>query len=93
MPLLDSQFLDQRSSGIASHGNSLANMDRPLPDPAKLLEEWMEWERGEATPGRVMANLKTAGLRDLLEHLVASTGAPPPTEPAEADTSAWTPTV
>ncbi len=32
----------------------------------------MEWERGEATPGRVMANLKTAGLRDLLEALVAA---------------------
>jgi hypothetical protein len=31
----------------------------------------MEWERGEATPGRVMANLKTAGLRDLLEALAA----------------------
>ena len=45
-------------------------MDRPPPDPSKLLDEWMEWERGEATPGRVMANLKTAGLRDLLEVLV-----------------------
>jgi hypothetical protein len=32
----------------------------------------MEWEKGEATPGRVMANLKTGGLRDLLEALVAS---------------------
>ena len=31
----------------------------------------MEWERGEATPGRVMANLKTAGLRDLLEAAAA----------------------
>lgn len=27
----------------------------------------MQWEKGEATPGRVMADLKTAGLRDLLE--------------------------
>jgi hypothetical protein len=47
-------------------------MDRPPPDPAKMLDQWMEWERGEATPGRVMANLKTAGLRDLLEGLVAA---------------------
>ena len=47
-------------------------MDRPPPDPAKLLDEWMEWERGETTPGRVMANLKTGGLRDLLEALVAT---------------------
>lgn len=45
--------------------------DRPPPDPAKLLAYWMEWERGETTPGRVMANLKTAGLRDLLESLVS----------------------
>jgi hypothetical protein len=45
--------------------------DRPPPDPAKLLALWMEWEKGEATPGRVMANLKTGGLRDLLESLVA----------------------
>jgi hypothetical protein len=46
-------------------------MDRPPPDPRKLLDEWMEWEKGEATPGRVMANLKTAGLRDVLELLAA----------------------
>jgi hypothetical protein len=43
--------------------------DRPPPDPAKLLEDWMQWERGDETPGRVMANLKTHGLRELLEHL------------------------
>ena len=49
---------------------SLAGMpDRPPPDPVKLLAQWMEWERGETTPGRVMANLKTGGLRDLLEQL------------------------
>jgi hypothetical protein len=39
----------------------------PPPDPAKLLAMWMEWERGETPPGRVMANLKTGGLRELLE--------------------------
>jgi hypothetical protein len=44
-------------------------MDRPLPDPSKLLADWMEWERGETPPGRVMSNLKTHGLRDLLESL------------------------
>ena len=43
------------------------SMDRPPPDPAKLLEAWMEWEHGDVTPGRVMATLKTGGLRDLLE--------------------------
>jgi hypothetical protein len=46
-------------------------MDRPAPDPAKLLEAWMEWERGDVTPGRVMATLKTGGLRDLLETAAA----------------------
>jgi hypothetical protein len=44
-------------------------MDVPPPDPAKLLACWMEWENGEVPPGRVMANLKTGGLRDLLEQL------------------------
>ncbi len=65
-------------------------MDRPPPDPAKLLAEWMEWERGDATPGRVMANLKTSGLRELLEALTAE-------EPDKAvegtDSASWTPTV
>jgi len=46
-------------------------MDRPPTDPAKLLATWMEFERGESTPGRVLADLKTGGLRDVLEHLAA----------------------
>ena len=37
------------------------------PDAAKLLAQWMEWERGETPPGRVMSNLKTGGLKELLE--------------------------
>lgn len=45
-------------------------MDRPPPEPSKLLAYWMEWEKGETPPGRVMSNLKTAGLREVLEHLV-----------------------
>ena len=45
--------------------------DHPATDPAKLLAWWMEWERGETPPGRVMANLKTGGLRELLEQLAA----------------------
>jgi hypothetical protein len=51
-------------------------MDRPPPDPTKLLEAWMEWERGETTPGRVMSTLKTGGLRDLLEQMAQGEGAP-----------------
>lgn len=40
----------------------------------------MEWERGETPPGQVMANLKTGGLRLLLEELAAQVEAA-----AEAD--------
>ncbi|MGA3220662.1 MAG: hypothetical protein ABSE77_16535 [Acidimicrobiales bacterium] len=52
-------------------------MEVPTPDPSKLLQSWMEWERGEVTPGRVMANMKTGGLRLLLEELSSAGGAPP----------------
>ena len=30
----------------------------------------MEWEEGTTPPGRVISNLKTAGMRELLEALV-----------------------
>lgn len=49
-------------------------MDRPPPDPIKLLAIWMEWEKGDTTPGRVMADLKTAGMRETLEHLANPAG-------------------
>jgi hypothetical protein len=45
-------------------------MEMPAPDPAKLLSYWEEWERGETTPGRVMSNLKTAGMPQLLRQLI-----------------------
>lgn len=44
--------------------------DRAPAEPTKLLEYWMEWEKGETPPGRVISNLKTGGLRELLEKLV-----------------------
>ena len=50
----------------------MSMQDRPASDPEKLLAFWMEWERGETPPGRVLANLKTGGLRDLLESTVAA---------------------
>lgn len=46
-------------------------MERPPADPVKMLAAWMEWENGESSPGRVLADLKTAGLRDVLEHLAS----------------------
>ena len=51
--------------------DSLGPMDTPPPDPQKLLSQWEEWERGETPPGRVMSNLKTGGLREVLEELAA----------------------
>jgi len=80
---------------------------RPAPDPAKLLAQWMEWERGDVTPGRVIANLKTGGLRILLEGLAAAAALDAPAgeavtvaadgaagaPPDEAAAAAWTPVV
>ena len=44
--------------------------DRPAPDLTKLRNAWLEWERGEEMPGRVLANMKTAGLGDVLAQLI-----------------------
>ncbi len=64
-------------------------MERPPADPAKLLSSWTEWETGETPPGRVVSNLKTGGLRDVLDHVGTAEGAPPDgVEPAEA-LAAW----
>jgi len=54
-------------------------METRPPDPARMLEKWMAWERGETQPGKLVSELKTAGLPDLLRSLVgeapADTGA------------------
>ena len=71
-------------------------MDRPQPDPGKLLRLWMEWERGDVTPGRAMANLKTAGLRDLLEGMAAEAGPEGRSAaqgPPEGQPTPWAPVV
>jgi len=44
--------------------------ERIAADPVKLLEYWMEWEQGKTPPGRVISNLKTGGMREILEALV-----------------------
>ncbi len=49
-------------------------MERPPTDPQKLLSFWMEWERGETTPGTVLKNLKNGGLKEVLEELAAVAG-------------------
>jgi len=71
-------------------------MDRPLPNPAKLLDSWMEWERGHNPPGRTLADLKIAGMRDILEQLAAEMAIPDSAGIGDVDTAAtesWTPVV
>jgi hypothetical protein len=46
--------------------------ETPAPDLGKLITAWEEWERGDQPPGRVLANMKTAGLGQVLQQLVAS---------------------
>jgi hypothetical protein len=68
--------------------------DHPAPNPAKLLAQWMEWETGETPPGRVIANLKTGGLRILLEALVAAADDDVSEPiPVDIEAAAWTPIV
>ncbi|MGH9132004.1 MAG: hypothetical protein ACRDWV_10130 [Acidimicrobiales bacterium] len=60
----------------------MSTTEHPPCDPAKLLAAWLEWERGETPPGRVMSNLKTGGLRDLLEELAVAGWSMPASAPA-----------
>lgn len=48
------------------------SFERPAPDLQKLLHAWEEFESGEQQPGKVLANLKTAGLPEVLNQLIAS---------------------
>ena len=52
------------------------SFERPAPDLNKLLTAWQEWEAGEQLPGKVLANLKTAGPAEVLAELSASGWAP-----------------
>jgi hypothetical protein len=46
--------------------------NRSPADPAKLLDYWMEWERGDTPPGKTLANLKAHGMADLLRQLASA---------------------
>ena len=37
-----------------------------------MIAAWEAWEKGEDTPGRVLANLKTAGLAEVFAELKSS---------------------
>lgn len=46
--------------------------DQPAPDMEKIHLAWQAWERGEEQPGKTLATMKTAGLADVLNQLLAS---------------------
>lgn len=48
------------------------SFERPAPDLIKLVAAWEKFEAGEEAPGKVLANLKTAGLAEILAQLVES---------------------
>ncbi|MFZ4720772.1 MAG: hypothetical protein ACOYMR_15205 [Ilumatobacteraceae bacterium] len=50
--------------------------EAPAPDLQKLISAWEEWERGDQPPGRVLANLKTAGLPQVLRQLAEAGWSP-----------------
>lgn len=50
----------------------MSSFETPAPDLKKLVVAWEEWEKGEQTPGKVLANLKTAGLPAILRELTES---------------------
>lgn len=50
--------------------------ETPPPDLAKLIAAWEQWESGEELPGKVLANLKTAGLPEVLRQLSESGWSP-----------------
>lgn len=56
------------------------SFERPAPDLIKLLAAWNEWETGQETPGRVLADLKKSGLADVLAELIESGWVPSPSE-------------
>jgi hypothetical protein len=45
--------------------------EQPAPDLGKIIAALEEWEKGEQTPGRALANMKTAGLPQVLAQLAA----------------------
>jgi len=46
--------------------------ERPVADLNKLIAAWELWEKGEEMPGKTLANLKTAGLDEVLKQLIAT---------------------
>ena len=49
-------------------------MDLPAAEPRALLNYWMEWEKGDTTPGDVLKNLKKSGMKEVLTELAEGPG-------------------
>jgi hypothetical protein len=45
--------------------------EQPAPDLSKIIAALDEWEKGDESPGRALANMKTAGLARVLAQLAA----------------------
>jgi len=45
------------------------SFEQPAPDLARIIAAWESWEKGEEPPGRVLAEMKTAGLPAVLAQL------------------------
>lgn len=52
------------------------SFEQPSPDLGKIIAAWDEFEKGEEAPGRVLANMKTAGLAIVLAELAESGWSP-----------------
>ncbi len=46
--------------------------EQPAPDMDKIQAAWQTWESGEEQPGKTLANMKTAGLAEVLNQLITS---------------------
>ena len=59
------------------------SFEQPAPDLTKIAAAWEEFESGTEAPGRVLADMKTAGFDVVLAQLVESGWSPSP-DPAGA---------
>ena len=50
--------------------------EQPAPDLSKIAAAWERFETGEDTPGRVLADMKTAGLATVLAQLTEQSWTP-----------------
>lgn len=66
-----SQKTRRKRSDLAVSLDTMS-FERPEPDLVKLVAAWESWENGDEAPGKTLANLKTAGLADVLKQMVST---------------------